>query len=196
MIFLTLFAILVILVGAVLFSQHQRSAWQAFAAEKGLRYISGGLGEQPRMSGTHRGLTVVFDVEMRGGGKSRHPYTRCTVRVTEPLPAGFALAEEGLLSGVSRFFGSQDILVGDSELDAAAMIKGDDEAAVQRLLRHPSARSAALRVVRFGGQSRLEDHSVRLIRYGMCTDTAELVGLMDAATEAAAQFAEAARATR
>lgn len=196
MIFLTLFAILVILAGAVLYSQHQRSAWQAFAAAKGLQYLPGSLGVQPQMTGTHRGLTVVIDVEMRGGGKSRHPYTRCTVRVVELLPTGFALAEEGLLSGVSRFFGSQDIVIGDPELDAAAMIKGEDEAAVQRLLRHPSAREAALRVARYGGESRLEHNSVRLIRYGMCTDTAELVGLMDAATETAAQLAEAARATR
>ena len=193
---LPLFAIVAILVGSALLKMSQGNAWKAYAAARGMAFTPGGFVSQPQMSGTHRGLSVVFDVEMRGSGKNRYPYTRCNVGVPTALPAGFALSEEGFFSGVSRFFGSQDIQIGDAELDKAAMIKGTDEAAVQRLLRQSAAREAALKVVRHGGLSRVEDNTVRIIRYGMCTDSVALDALLEAAVDAAAQFAEGARAVQ
>ena len=188
----TITAVIAVIIGSIWFKQRQEDAWRAFAAGRGMVFTPGGFFGQPSMRGEHQGLPLSLEVEVRGSGKHRHLYTLVVVAIPAALPSGLALSEEGFFSGVSRFFGSQDIQVGDAELDAAAMIKGTDEEAVRQLLRQAPARQAALKVVRYGNHSRVEEGAVKLLRYGLSTDSTVLVQMMDEAVAAARGLAAGA----
>ena len=58
-------------------------------------------------------------------------------RPRRPTGLGLRLFREGVLSGVTRFVGMQDITLGDPRFDERFVVQGKPEAAVRELLTEP-----------------------------------------------------------
>ena len=118
--------------------------WRAAAQRLGLRFQRTDMMSSPIMSGAHRGLSVRIDTYAKSGDNSR-TYTRYCVNFKTSLGLGLSLTRQGPLSKVAKKLGTQDILTGDEDFDAAVVVKGRDPHKVREYLT-PVRR---LRTVRF-----------------------------------------------
>ena len=168
-------------------------AWEPFALAKGFVFKKGSIFRNPTMTGTQAGIKLVVTAHRRT--KHQEAYCTCVAEVPGALPEGFTLGTQG-----SGFLGwsiagdscsRQDITIGDKQLDDAVTIKGHDEAEIQRILRKPLGRKAALTVVRFSSDSYVEGGKVMLRLQGEPTDEAVLRRMIDTSVEVARDLAGA-----
>lgn len=121
---------------AIYFSRRAREkAWRELADSTGLTYESGGFLGSSRVTGTYRSHSLTLETFTRGTGKSRTTYTRIVLFVNNQTGAYLALYEEGFFSKIGKFFGMQDIQIGDEELDQRFIIKSRPESYAAGLLR-------------------------------------------------------------
>src|SRR3990172_2539358 len=112
--------------------QHAREeadsvAWRAAAKDLGLTFSPGTIfGNRRRISGTLNGVVVVVDATSSGSPNSTSVTTRFEATLPHPLGLGLDLRPEGMLSTLSKLFGTQDILVGDPGFDASVMVQASD----------------------------------------------------------------------
>ena len=119
--------------------QSRRRAWSELAARTGLTFESGSFWGTPTVTGTYRGLTL--DTFTRSSGKSSTTYTRIVLFVNNQANLYLAMYEETIFSKIGKFFGTQDIQIGDDEFDRRFMIKGQPEEDVTRLLNDSTLRT-------------------------------------------------------
>ena len=74
------------------------------------------------------------DTFTRGAGKSRQTYTRIVLFVNNQTSAYLALYQESVFSKIGKFFGMQDVQVGDEDFDRRFIIKSRPENYVVGLL--------------------------------------------------------------
>ncbi len=76
---------------------------------------------------------VRIGMRVVGSGKHRQEYTYISMDCTSK---GYtmSLTQEGFLGKVGKFFGGQDIQIGDQAFDAAFIIKGNNERIIKNLL--------------------------------------------------------------
>lgn len=195
--YLAIAYIQLLIVGLVIFLHYQQvrrvQAWEPFALAKGFVFKKGSIFHNPTITGTQAGIKLVVTAHRRT--KHQEAYCTCVAEVPGALPEGFTLGAQG-----SGFLGwsiagdsisRQDITIGDKELDDAVTIKGHDEAGIQRLLRKPLGRKAALTVVHFSTDSYVEGGKVMLRLEGEPTDEATLRGMIDTSVEVAKDLAGA-----
>ncbi len=129
--------VIAIIFGARIGKQ-QRAQWFAAADSLGLECSGGGSFSVPSMSGTYRGHWVEIGKVVYGSGKHRQVYTRVSASLPSGAPGGLGVSSEGAFSAVGKFFGAQDIQVGDATIDKAFVIKGDrgEEDRIGELMRH------------------------------------------------------------
>lgn len=117
-----------VIFAVIYFSRRAREkAWRELAESLGLTYESGGFLGLSRVTGTYHGHSLTLDTFTRGSGKSRTTYTRIVLFVNNQATAYLALYEEGVFSKIGKFFGMQDIQIGDEELDRRFIIKSRPE---------------------------------------------------------------------
>lgn len=145
------------------------AAWRTAANELGLAYQPARLFAQRSMRGEVQGCHVVVDVYRRQSGKHSESYTRYKVHYPTPLGLGLRLEREHALSGVAKFFGSQDIEVGDGKFDDAVMVKGSNAHRIQEFLT-PSRRMRVLRLFDSYNGSKIADDALSWRRRGTETD--------------------------
>ncbi len=174
--------VLLLIVGGVAVAiwvavQHQKKverAWTSAAQRLGLSYEPPRLFSRPSMSGEVHGCRVRVEVYRRSSGKHSENFTRYRAYYPEPLRLGLRLKREGMFSGVSKFFGSQDIEVGDPQFDGAVMVKGADPVAVTRFLT-PSRRMRVMRLFEAYNGCEFRDEMIRWSRRGTETNADALV---------------------
>ena len=139
----------IIVIGIVLAvvagSRHMKriaALWAEAAEILGLEYDQPRLAT-PRISGTIQGMRVEVDVRRRSSGKSNQTFTRYLVRFPSP-GFDFRLTRQTSLSRITKFFGTQDVEVGDSGFDDAFVVKTDAEDRLRRLL-EPGLRNVLIR---------------------------------------------------
>lgn len=112
--------------------------WTQIAAEIGGEFIEGGFWEQDALMFHHGEWELLLDTyTVRSGSgntASSTTYTRMRAPFVNRDGLYFRVSRAGLFSGLGRFFGMQDIEVGDSAFDEAFVVKGNDERQVRRLL--------------------------------------------------------------
>jgi hypothetical protein len=166
--------ILVAITFGIAHSKKVNQAWAAAAQEHGLRHIPGSFVSGPKLVGTIAGIRVVVDTFRRSSGKNSKSYTRYRVHFPRPIGLGLRLTQEGLFSGVSKFFGSQDIQLGDRIFDQTMLIQGTNEDAVRAFLT-PARRMRIQRfMIRLPG-STIHDNSIEHVMRGMIVRPESLV---------------------
>lgn len=146
-------ALVVVLAGvvavvvAVVRSQARRTneVWGAAAsALAGRLRPSTGFG-QPRIEAVVDGFHASVYGFTRRTGSSSSVYTRYRV-VYRPFGLGLRIHRQGPWQQVAKFFGSQDIEVGDRAFDDLVVVQGDDPARIATFL-DPGRRMAVHRLV-------------------------------------------------
>ncbi len=142
-----LLLILLVLILWLAYRSHQRTVatWQRVATSLGLSIETKSGFSKPMISGNLNGLPVRIDTYTQRSGNSSTTYTRYQVRYP---PAGFdfRLSREGALSFIGRFFGVEDVQVGDPVFDGAFKVKTSDRQRLLHLLT-PSVRSGLFRLL-------------------------------------------------
>jgi len=132
-----IFVGVIVLVVAIAYFRRQarQRAWSELADRTGLTFESDGWFGTSRVTGVYRGHQLTLDTFRRGSsGKNSTTYTRIVLFVNNQSNLYLALYHEGVFSKIGKFFGMQDIQVGDIELDRRFIIKGKPEKAVVSVL--------------------------------------------------------------
>ena len=165
--------------GALYFTrQAQQKAWGELAARTGLTFEPGGFfGPVPRVTGAYRSHSLTLDTFTRGSGKHRHTYTRIVLFVNNQANVYLALYQEGVFSKIGKFFGMQDIQVGDEEVDRKFIIKSKPENYAASLFTSISLRDQLLKTRTLNVE--VDGRELTFEQMGLLTDVEYLKFLFD-----------------
>jgi len=159
--------ILILVVGgfavAAAASSQKRSivnaAWQTAASHRRLLFQPAELFSGPEITGTLEGCHIRVNTATRGGDSSKK-YTGFHVEYPQTLGLGLKLTEQGMMSGVTRLFGGQDIEVGDSWFDQAVVVKGSNTEQVVQFFSPARRRKVIAFFAEFPG-AKIGDHEIK-----------------------------------
>ena len=154
-------------------SKKVRQAWEQAAERLGLRYERGSLFKSGSLRGQVDGFSVVVDTFTRGSGQHSSTYTRYRVRYPS-LELGLELSRQGALSGVAKFFGAQDIDVGQASFDRNVTVKGRRPAEVRDFLT-PERRVRVQRALSADSSCKIDDTQIQCVRSGTESQTERIV---------------------
>ncbi len=123
---LALFLAFVVIVATLQHSAKANTAWRNAARELGFDHVQGRMTVRPRMSGFIDDHAVTVTTVTRGSGNSRRTYTAYDVAFPQSLGFPLKLTRQSMFSGIRKFFGGEDIEVGDARFDPKVIVEGDD----------------------------------------------------------------------
>jgi hypothetical protein len=94
-----------------------REAWDQLAMRTGLSLEPGNLITPPKLSGEYRRRPAVLTTYTRGSGRSSTTYTLITLTVQNSGGGALKLTPQGLLDGIGKALGIQDVTIGDERFD-------------------------------------------------------------------------------
>ena len=159
-------------------SKKTNEAWASVAKQLQLVFQPGQIFSRPRISGIHKGCSVLVTTFSRGSGKNQTTYTRFRVSYPHSLDLGLRLTKQGLLSGIGKFFGTQDIEVGDEGFDDAIVVKGRDPERVKEFLTLSRRMRAARFLTTYQG-SCIDDMNVEWERRHVERDADKIVRMIE-----------------
>jgi hypothetical protein len=169
--FLILAGIVMALIGAWHRRNAYRIAWTAAAEELGIQLEQANFLSSPKMRGSIGGFGVT--VETFSGGSNNNTYTR--YQVTYPsLNMGLSLRSENPFTKITRFFGVQDVEVGDPRFDDTFQVQADSEEMIRSFLT-PRRREALVRLIASYGNVVITDDTIKYEKGKVETDGATIV---------------------
>ena len=178
-------------IGAAVTSQKRsvvNAAWQSAASHRRLLFKPAELFSGPEIAGTLDGCQVRVDTGTRGGDSSKK-YTRFRVEYPEPLGLGLKLTEQGVMSGVRRLLGAQDIEVGDSHFDQTVVVKGQGADQVIQFLSETRRHMVLAFFIEFPG-ARIGDTEVTWETDGVVEVTSGILNPIERMVELARCFGD------
>lgn len=172
-----------LIVWSVQHAKKVRQNWALFAQQNGLQY-SGGISasSNPHIAGWYGRTHVTINTITRGSGKNRSTYTQFHAHVNVPMPQGLNLTREGMFSKMGKFFGGQDVQLGDQQLDDAFLIKAHDVMGAFNLMRIPQVKQALLTFLARHPNMQLNERHLMFEENGVLGDMARMkVGVDDLA---------------
>jgi len=115
------------------FGSRKDEVWRQLSQEIGAEFIEGGCWKGNKVHAQVGTWTVTLDKYTETTGETHVTYTRMRAPYVNPEGFRFTIYRKRILSELFKFFGMQDIEIGDAEFDEAFIIKGTDEARVQNL---------------------------------------------------------------
>ncbi len=172
-----IFGIVGSIIAALIASRRKaaNAAWTEAAGRLGieLRPVTGfaALAGNLSMRGTVQGVTV-FVKTFQSNDKT---HTRYRVKMPS-LGLGLKMSKQSPLASMGRFFGVQDIEVGEPLFDKQLMIKGDHPEPVRAFLT-PARRVAVSELITAYRQAVVTDNTIEVIT-GFTSDAEELVSII------------------
>jgi len=117
-----------------MFGPSRREIWKQLSTNIGAQYVEGGFWKGDKVVARHGQWTMTLDTYTVSTGKVTVVYTRMRAPYVNPAGFRFTIYRQGFFTGVAKWFGMQDIEVGDPPFDEAFVIKGTDEGQVRALL--------------------------------------------------------------
>lgn len=143
------------------------TSWGAFATRYSMQFDR----ERLRVHGPLEGSKA--EVRILGGAV---PRTQVRVRFPNPLGLGLYVGL-GQVSGIAKFFGAQDIEVGDPAFDQAFVVRGGPESVVRQVL-HAQMRAELLAFAARGARVTVTDDRLEAWLPGMLFKGQELDELL------------------
>lgn len=157
-----------------------RQKWFEFAQANGLEYTGGiSASANPHIAGWYNRTHVTINTVTRGSGKNRSTFTQFNGHVNVPMPNGLNLVREGFFNKVGKFFGGQDVQLGDAQLDAAFLIKAHDVVGAFNLMRIPQVKQALLTFLARHPGMQLNERHLMFEENGVCGDMARMKAAID-----------------
>jgi hypothetical protein len=116
------------------FGPGRKEIWTKLSEEMDARYVKGGFAKGDRVEVDHGDWTVTLDTYVVSTGKSTVAYTRMRAPFANPGGFRFMVYRKSVFSGIGKFFGMQDIEIGDPQFDHDFIVKASDEYKVRELL--------------------------------------------------------------
>lgn len=117
-----------------LFGPSKNEIWSQIAYDIGAEYRDGRFWERDYISYLHGEWEIVLDTYTQSTGKSSIPYTRMRAPFVNRDGLYFKVYRAGFFSNMGKYFGMQDIEIGDEYFDKDFVIKGNDQFQITRLL--------------------------------------------------------------
>jgi hypothetical protein len=142
-----------------------REAWSRAATSLGMTAQVGGVFSRPVITGRLGAFNAEIDTFTQRSGNSSTTYTR--YRVFYPsLGVGLELKPQHALHRITKFFGAQDVEVGDGGFDDALIVKADDPGAVLSLLT-AATRTSLLRLFSSQQRTTVDDTKITIVTRGL-----------------------------
>jgi len=117
-----------------LFGPSTQEIWRQLCAEIGAQYVEGGFWKGDKVEATHGPWTITLDTYTVSTGKSSIVYTRMRAPFVDPEGFRFVVYRKGIFSDIGKWFGMQDIEIGDEGFDADFILKSNQETKLRGLL--------------------------------------------------------------
>lgn len=170
----------------------QVMGWRALAEGAGLSYEGGRFFfSAPRVTGRYRGRQVTLDTFTRRTGDSRTTYTRILMFVNNQANIYLAMYQESVFSKMGKFFGLQDVQIGDDEIDRRFVIKSKPETFAASLLSYINLRQRLLEARRLNVE--VDGREITFEQVGVIRDVERLRFLIDLLSDLADAVERASR---
>lgn len=123
-----------------LFGPSTQEIWRQLCTEINARYIEGGFWKGDKILATHGPWTITLDTYVVSTGKATIVYTRMRAPYVNPDGFRFTAYRKGLFSDIAKWFGMQDIEIGDEAFDRDFILKSNQELKMRELLANPRIR--------------------------------------------------------
>ncbi|MBM80890.1 MAG: DUF3137 domain-containing protein [Planctomycetaceae bacterium] len=117
-----------------IFGPSKAEIWTQIADEIGGEHIKPGFFKKGGLVYEHEEWTLVLDTYTVNNNNSSQTYTRMRAPFINKDGLYFKIYREGLFSSMGRFFGMQDLEIGDPYFDKNFVIKGNNQEQIRRLL--------------------------------------------------------------
>ena len=149
--------------------------WRRVCETKGFAYQARGM----RGTGTKHDLAMRIEAVVDEKGWA----TEIEAMFEPPLAVGLSLTNEHALSGITKFFGAQDITIGQARFDDEFVVKGKDPQLVKEIL--SAAACAKLLALRDRGDKLTVNDDIVMLRVrGIVEDPELLASLIDDVAQA------------
>lgn len=115
------------------FGPSRDEIWRRLSEELGAEYVEGGFCRSARVEAAHGEWRMTLDTYTVSTGKTSAVYTRMRAPYVNPDEFRFTIYRRGVFSDVGKFFGMQDVEVGDPAFDRDFIVQGTDEARLRSL---------------------------------------------------------------
>lgn len=123
------------------FGPSREEVWRQLSAAIDGRFVDGGFFKSDKVEAEHGPWIVTLDTYTVSTGKATIIFTRMRAPYVNPDGFRFTIYRKGFFSEIGKWFGMQDIVVGDPTFDDAFIIKGNDERKVRALFADPQLRA-------------------------------------------------------
>jgi len=117
-----------------MFGPSREEIWRQLSEEIDATYIDGGFWKGDKVEATQGDWTVTLDTYTVSTGKSAAVFTRMRAPYVNPDGFRFNISRRHFFSGIAKFFGKQDLEIGDEAFDADFIIQANDEFKIKQLL--------------------------------------------------------------
>jgi len=135
-----------------MFGPSKKEIWQKLSEETHGRFVPGGFWKGDKVQVEHAEWTLTLDTYAVSTGKVTVVFTRMRAPFVNPTGFRFTVYRKSAFSGIAKYFGMQDIEIGDEAFDREFIVQGTDESRVKQLLAVPRIREliALQKDVNFG----------------------------------------------
>lgn len=116
-----------------IFGPSKEEVWNQLCQEIGAEFVRGGFWKGDRVEVRVGEWTIVLDTYAVSTGKTTVVFTRMRAPFVNPEGFQFKLYQAGVFSELGKFFGMQDITIGDAAFDEAYIIKGNNPETIRQL---------------------------------------------------------------
>jgi hypothetical protein len=117
-----------------LFGPSTQEVWRQLCAEIGAQYIEGGFWKGNKVQGAHGPWMITLDTYTVSNGKTSTTYTRRRAPFVDSDGFRFTVYRKGIFSEIGKWFGMQDIEIGDTNFDQDFILKSNQELKLRELL--------------------------------------------------------------
>jgi hypothetical protein len=117
-----------------LFGSSTEEIWRQLCAEIGAQYVDGEFWKGNKVQGAHGPWTITLDTYTVSNGKTSTTYTRMRAPFVDSEGFRFTVYRKGIFSEIGKWFGMQDIEIGDANFDQDFILKSNQEPKLRELL--------------------------------------------------------------
>lgn len=116
-----------------IFGPSKDEVWRQLSSEIGAEFVEGGFWQGDKVQARVKEWTITLDNYTVSAGRNVVTYTRMRAPYVNKDGFRFKLYRKGLLSGLGKKLGMQDVEVGVPEFDRDFIIQGNDEGKIRTL---------------------------------------------------------------
>ena len=117
-----------------MFGPSTEEVWRKLCSEINGQYIEGGFWKGDKVQATHGPWTITLDTYTTSDGKTSIVYTRMRAPFVDSGGFRFTVYWKGMFSVIGKWFGMQDIEIGDAMFDEDFILKSNEELRLRELL--------------------------------------------------------------